>query len=184
MCWLCLRRRARREAHQPSGTGPFIIVSAARHDGVGAIIGAVTTPLAAATPARRAVATSIGRTSLAGMLVMSGFVAVLNFYARHEFHTIEKHLVFRERILRRFAVTDVMPSYPIPPTFSDVGLRMGSAADDEQGVVDRDPDGRGCCGRMVSAHRDRRHRPARPSRANHPAAVRRGLPAVVRLPFD
>src|SRR5262249_50201490 len=117
MCWLCLRRRARREAHQPSGTGPFIIVSAARHDGVGAIIGAVTTPLAAATPARRAVATSIGRTSLAGMLVMSGFVAVLNFYARHEFHTIEKHLVFRERILRGFAVTDVMPSYPIPPTF-------------------------------------------------------------------
>jgi hypothetical protein len=51
------------------------------------------------------------------MVVMSAAIGVLNFYARHEFHTIEKHLVFRERILHGFAVTDVMPSYPIPPTF-------------------------------------------------------------------
>jgi hypothetical protein len=55
--------------------------------------------------------------SLALMLAMSVAIGVLNFHARHEFHTIEKHLVFRERILHRFAVTDVVPSYPIPPTF-------------------------------------------------------------------
>jgi hypothetical protein len=59
----------------------------------------------------------IERASLPLMLVVSAAIGVLNFYARHEFHTIEKHLVFRERILHGFAVTDVVPSYPIPPTF-------------------------------------------------------------------
>jgi hypothetical protein len=51
------------------------------------------------------------------MGVMSVSIALLNFRAQHNFHTIEKHLVFRERILHGFATTDVMPSYPIPPTF-------------------------------------------------------------------
>jgi hypothetical protein len=59
----------------------------------------------------------VNRAFLPLMGVMSGFVAVLNFRAAHDFHTIEKHLVFRERILHGFAVTDVVPSYPIPPTF-------------------------------------------------------------------
>jgi hypothetical protein len=48
---------------------------------------------------------------------MSAMIAILNFHAAHLFHTIEKYLVFKERILRGFDTTDVMPSYPTPPTF-------------------------------------------------------------------
>jgi len=77
----------------------------------------VTGPLTTATPVRRTAVTWIDRGSLAAMLIMSAVVGVLNFYARHEFHTIEKHLVFRARILHGFAVDDVLPGYPIPPTF-------------------------------------------------------------------
>jgi hypothetical protein len=51
------------------------------------------------------------------MGVLSALVALLNYHATHNFHTIEKHLVFRERILHGFSPADVMPSYPIPPTF-------------------------------------------------------------------
>jgi hypothetical protein len=50
------------------------------------------------------------------MGALSALVALLNYHAEHNFHTIEKHLVFRERILHGFSITDV-PSYPIPPTF-------------------------------------------------------------------
>ncbi len=49
--------------------------------------------------------------------LISAAIAVLNIRAEHRFHTIEKHLVFKERILHGFATTDVMPSYPTPPTF-------------------------------------------------------------------
>jgi hypothetical protein len=70
-----------------------------------------------ATSTRHPLATWIERATLPLMLIMSAAIAVLNFYARHDFHTIDKHLVFRERILHGFAVTDVLPSYPIPPTF-------------------------------------------------------------------
>ena len=59
----------------------------------------------------------IDKACLPLMGAVSAFVALLNFRAQHNFHTIEKHLVFRERILHGFAVTDVVPSYPIPPTF-------------------------------------------------------------------
>lgn len=51
------------------------------------------------------------------MTVAAMATTALNYYAAHNFHTIEKHLVFRERILHGFATTDVVPSYPIPPTF-------------------------------------------------------------------
>ena len=44
-------------------------------------------------------------------------VTVLNIRSVHLFHTIEKYLVFRARILHGFATTDVFPSYPTPPTF-------------------------------------------------------------------
>jgi hypothetical protein len=50
-------------------------------------------------------------------VLMAVTVAVLNAHAAHNFHTIEKHLVFRERILHGFATTVVMPGYPTPPTF-------------------------------------------------------------------
>ena len=59
----------------------------------------------------------IDRVCLPLMTIMSAFIALLNFRAKHEFHTIEKHLVFKERILHGFATSDVMPSYPIPPTY-------------------------------------------------------------------
>jgi hypothetical protein len=49
--------------------------------------------------------------------LISVAIAVLNSRAVHNFHTIDKHLVFRERILHGFATTDVMPSYTTPPTF-------------------------------------------------------------------
>ncbi len=58
----------------------------------------------------------IDRACLPLMGVLSVLVALLNYHAEHIFHTIDKHLVFRERILHGFAITDV-PSYPIPPTF-------------------------------------------------------------------
>jgi hypothetical protein len=51
------------------------------------------------------------------MGVMSVAVTLLNIRATHTFHAIEKYLVFRERILHGFATTDVVPSYPTPPTF-------------------------------------------------------------------
>src|ERR1041385_6656220 len=51
------------------------------------------------------------------MTIAAAVTTSLNYYAAHNFHTIEKHLVFRERILHGFATTDVVPSYPIPPTF-------------------------------------------------------------------
>lgn len=51
------------------------------------------------------------------MTMAAAATTALNYYAAHNFHTIEKHLVFRERILHGFATTDVVPSYPIPPTF-------------------------------------------------------------------
>src|SRR5438067_12063782 len=47
----------------------------------------------------------------------SAIVTDINANAEHRFHTIQKHLVFKERILHGFATTDVMPSYPTPPTF-------------------------------------------------------------------
>ena len=59
----------------------------------------------------------IERACLPLMGVMSASITLLNFRAQHDFHTITKHLVFKERILHGFATTDVMPSYPIPPTF-------------------------------------------------------------------
>jgi hypothetical protein len=49
--------------------------------------------------------------------VMAAIVGVLNAGAVHLFHTIEKHVVFRERILHGFSTADVVPGYPIPPTF-------------------------------------------------------------------
>ena len=45
--------------------------------------------------------------------VVSAAIAVLNYHAVHLFHTIDKHLVFRDRILRGFA-TDYTA---LPPTF-------------------------------------------------------------------
>jgi len=51
------------------------------------------------------------------MAVLSALVALLNYHALHNFHTIEKHLVFRERILHGFSTADVVASYQIPPTF-------------------------------------------------------------------
>jgi hypothetical protein len=51
------------------------------------------------------------------MAILSLVITVLNFYAKHGFHTIEKYLVFKERILHGFALNDVVPSYPTPPTF-------------------------------------------------------------------
>jgi hypothetical protein len=51
------------------------------------------------------------------MAVVSVAIALLNFYAPHSFHTIEKYVVFKERIVHGFAITDVVPSYPTPPTF-------------------------------------------------------------------
>jgi hypothetical protein len=65
----------------------------------------------------RRVDTLIDRAYLPLMAIGSAIIAGLNFNAYHGFHTIEKHLVFRERILHGFAITDVMPSYPTPPTF-------------------------------------------------------------------
>jgi hypothetical protein len=59
----------------------------------------------------------IERACLPLMTVGSAVIAILNFRAYHGFHTIEKHLVFRERILHGFAVTDIVPTYPTPPTF-------------------------------------------------------------------
>jgi hypothetical protein len=59
----------------------------------------------------------VDRLYLPLMGVMSLAITLLNIRATHTFHTIEKYLVFRERILHGFATTDVMPSYPIPPTF-------------------------------------------------------------------
>lgn len=58
----------------------------------------------------------LDRACLPLMGVLSALVALLNYHALHNFHTIEKHLVFRERILHGFSIADV-PSYPIPPTF-------------------------------------------------------------------
>jgi len=58
-----------------------------------------------------------GRVCLPLMAVVAAATTVLNYYAVHNFHTIDKHLVFRERILHGFATTDVVPAYPIPPTF-------------------------------------------------------------------
>ena len=57
------------------------------------------------------------RACLPLMILAAAVTTVLNYYAAHNFHTIEKHLVFRERILHGFATTDVMPDYAIPPTF-------------------------------------------------------------------
>ena len=57
------------------------------------------------------------RACLPLMTVAAAATTALNYYAAHNFHTIEKHLVFRERILHGFATTDVVASYPIPPTF-------------------------------------------------------------------
>jgi hypothetical protein len=59
----------------------------------------------------------LDRACLPLMAAGSALVALLNFHATHNFHTIEKHLVFRTRILHGFSPADVMPSYPIPPTF-------------------------------------------------------------------
>jgi hypothetical protein len=59
----------------------------------------------------------LDRACLPLMTLLSALVALLNYYATHNFHTIEKHLVFRERILHGFSPADVMPGYPIPPTF-------------------------------------------------------------------
>jgi hypothetical protein len=59
----------------------------------------------------------LDRACLGLMTLLSALVALLNYYATHNFHTIEKHLVFRERILHGFSPADVMPGYPIPPTF-------------------------------------------------------------------
>jgi len=61
--------------------------------------------------------TWIDRACLPLIGVLSVTMAMLNYYAVHNFHTIEKHLVFRERILHGFSPADVMPGYPIPPTF-------------------------------------------------------------------
>ena len=59
----------------------------------------------------------LDRACLPLMAAGSALVALLNYHAAHNFHTIEKHLVFRARILHGFSPADVMPSYPIPPTF-------------------------------------------------------------------
>jgi hypothetical protein len=66
---------------------------------------------------KRRVFTWTDRVCLPLMTVVAAATTALNYYAAHNFHTIEKHLVFRERILHGFATTDVMPGYPIPPTF-------------------------------------------------------------------
>src|SRR5262249_21360784 len=57
------------------------------------------------------------RACLPLMALMAAATSALNYYALHNFHTIEKHLVFRERILHGFATTDIVPTYAIPPTF-------------------------------------------------------------------
>ena len=49
-----------------------------------------------------------GRVCLPLMAVVAAATTVLNYYAVHNFHTIDKHLVFRERILHGFSTTDVM----------------------------------------------------------------------------
>ena len=79
------------------------------------------------------------RACLPLMTVAAAVATALNYYAAHNFHTIEKHLVFRERILHGFATTDVVPGYAIPPTFPDVGIRVRLGADDEQTAADRAP---------------------------------------------
>jgi hypothetical protein len=52
---------------------------------------------------------------LTGLIATS--IAILNIRSVHLFHTIEKHLVFKARILHGFTAADVVPSYPTPPTF-------------------------------------------------------------------
>ena len=51
------------------------------------------------------------------MLAASTAIAVLNAFAVHTFHTIDKHLTFRDRILAGFPVDPVARTYPTPPTF-------------------------------------------------------------------
>jgi hypothetical protein len=52
------------------------------------------------------------------MAAESAVVAVLNFHSPHLFHTIDKHLVFRARILRGFyAGVSGLPYAAPPPTF-------------------------------------------------------------------
>ena len=52
----------------------------------------------------------IDRLYLPLMGVMSVAITLLNIRATHTFHTIEKYLVFRERILHGFAITDTAGS--------------------------------------------------------------------------
>jgi hypothetical protein len=46
----------------------------------------------------------------------------LNWDAHHVFHTLEKHVVFRDRILHGFSTGVVDPAYPTPPTFPMWGM--------------------------------------------------------------
>jgi len=60
----------------------------------------------------------IGAAWLTLMTAEALVIAALNFQAPHVFHTIEKHLVFRERILRGFfAGASGLPYTALPPTF-------------------------------------------------------------------
>jgi hypothetical protein len=44
-------------------------------------------------------------------------IAALNYSAVHAFHTIDKHLTFRDRIIAGFPVDPILRTYPTPSTF-------------------------------------------------------------------
>ena len=59
---------------------------------------------------------------LAVVLPLAVLFSYLNWDAQHVFHTLQKHVVFRERILHGFDTGVVDPSYPTPPTFPMWGM--------------------------------------------------------------
>jgi hypothetical protein len=59
---------------------------------------------------------------LAAVIPLAVVFSYLNWHAPHGFHTLAKHVVFRDRILHGFATGVVDPNYPTPPTFPMWGM--------------------------------------------------------------
>ncbi len=59
---------------------------------------------------------------LLAVIPLAVLFSYLNWDAQHGFHTLAKHVVFRDRILHGFATGVVDPSYPTPPTFPMWGM--------------------------------------------------------------
>lgn len=59
---------------------------------------------------------------LAVVVPLAVLFSYLNWDAHHVFHTLQKHVVFRERILHGFDTGVVDPTYPTPPTFPMWGM--------------------------------------------------------------